>query len=179
MTNPKNARNKPGIQREKLNLTRAKVDLKRDKIKLSRNSGRIDRSAPDFDSIFDDGDEGMFAGAEFDTGDLQGDSDAIMSEALRAVIERKKATQERFRVAIDPEFYTVLCFQSREQKEEFLKKAGWIAEGEGGRYLNGLEIARKMEIDIEVHPIEPLKLRGKPNRFKPDDILRKGGKTHA
>ena len=149
--------------------------MKREKISLSRRSGRISRTDPDFESIFDDGDEGMFAGVEFDSGELQADSDAIMSEALRAVIERKKATQERFRVATDPEFYSVICFQSREQKEDFLKKAGWIAEGEGGRYLNGLEIARIMDIKIEVYPIEPLKLRGKPNRFKPDDILRKGG----
>jgi hypothetical protein len=159
---------KPGITIERggASISRGGVSLSRDKAKLGRN-------APSFDSLFDDGDDNIFAGAEFD-GDLQDDADTTMSEALRAVIERKKASMERFRVASDPEFYFCVCFQSREQKEDFLKKAGWESIGDGGRFLNGLEVARRLNIGIEVLPIEPLKLRGKIKRYKPDDILKKG-----
>lgn len=150
------------------------VKLERQKPTLSRGSAGLTRrkpTDPDFDSVFDDGDDNLFADAAL-TGDLQEDADTTMSEALRQIIERKKATQERFRVATDPEFYFLVCFQSREQKEEFLNKADWIDLGE--RFLNGLDVARKMNIDIAAIPIEPLKLRGKPHKFSKSDILRKG-----
>jgi hypothetical protein len=154
-----------------------KVKLERVRATLSRTAGGMRRrkpTDPDFNSIFDDGDENLFADVEL-TGDLQEDADATMSEVLRAIIERKKATQERFRVATDPEFFLVVCFQSREQKEDFLSQAKW--DDLGHKYINGLDVARKMGLDVPVIPIEPLKLRGKLKKFKPTDILPKGGDT--
>lgn len=157
------------------------ADLKREKTTLARAGSKLTRggsslsgrNAPDFDSMFDDGDDNPLADIEM-TGDTQEDADAGMSEALRQIIERKKATQEKFRTATDPEFFFCVCFQSREQKEEFLKAAGW--EDLGDKYLNGLEVARRLAVPVTVIPIEPLKIRGKVNKFTPDDILkRKGG----
>jgi hypothetical protein len=148
-----------------------KIKLERVKASLSRTSGGMCRrkpTDPDFESVFDDGDDNLFAGVEM-TGDLQEDADATMSEALRQIIERKKATQERFRIATDPEFFLCVCFQSREQKEDFLQKAGW--EGLGYKYINGLEVARRMNVDVQAVEIAPLKLRGKIKKFRPDDIL--------
>ena len=129
--------------------------------------------APDFESMFDDGDDNPLAEIEM-TGELQADADTGMSEALRAIIERKKATQERFRVATDPEFYLCVVFQSREQKEAFLQAADWADLG--GKFINGLEVARRMAIPIDPIPIEPLKIRGKVKKFTQSDTLTKGGK---
>lgn len=39
-----------------------------------------------------------------------------------------------------------ICFQSREQKEEFLRLAGWLQLGD--KYLDGLEVAEKMGMQI-------------------------------
>jgi hypothetical protein len=153
-------------------IERKREGIERSKSAIKRAPTSLSRTAPDFESLFDDGVESLFAGVEF-SGDLQEDSDATMSTALREIIERKKASQERFRVAIEPDFYFCVCFQSREQKDEFLKLAGW--EGvEGARFVNGLEIARQMDIPIEAIPIAPLKLRGKVTRYAPGEILRKG-----
>ena len=157
-------RKKPSIEREKKTITREKKSLARSGVKLKKRQ----RTDPDFDSVFDDGNDNPFAGVEM-TGDLQEDADTNMSEALRQIIEKKKASQERFRVAVDPEFFFCMVFQSRAQKDEFLKAAGWYELGD--KYLNGLEVAQKMGIEIEVIPIEPLTLRGKVKRYKPEDTL--------
>lgn len=149
---------------ERLKMERGGKVLNRSKVVLKK------RNDPDFDTIFDDGDDNPLADVEM-VGDLQEDMDAGMSEALRQIIERKKATQERFRVATDPEFFFCVCFQSRDQKDEFLRLIKW--DDLGDKYINGLEIARRMEIPITIIPIEPLRIRGKINKFTPKDILQK------
>ena len=117
-------------------LTRQKPVVERSRVGATRRKP----TDPDFESVFDDGDEDMFAGVEM-TGELQEDADTRMSEALRQIIERKKATQERFRVATDPDFYSVICFQSREQRDDFLTKAGWREFGTA--FLNGLDVLHR------------------------------------
>ncbi len=154
------------MDRQKPTLTRSTPTLTADRPKLMRN-------APDFESTFDDGDGNPFADIEA-TGDLQTDVDETMSEALRLLIQKKKASMERYRVATDSEFFFCVCFQSREQKEAFLKLAGW--DDIGDKYLDGLEIARRLKIQLEIIPIEPLKIRGKPHKFRPTDILGGEGK---
>lgn len=157
------------------------TELKREKITLDRSGATLTRggsslsgrNAPDFDFMFDDGDDNPLADVEM-TGDMQEDADAGMSEALRQIIERKRATQERFRTATDPEFFFCLCFQSREQKDDFLRLIKW--DDLGDKYINGLEVARRLAVPLTATPIEPLKIRGKVKKFNADDILkRKGG----
>lgn len=150
-------------------IVRETVTLAREKAGITREIARIDRNAPDFDSVFDDGDDNPFAGIDQD--DLQDAADETMSEALRLIIEQKKASQERFRIVADPEFFLVVCFQSRDQKEDFLKKANW--DDLGDKYINGLEVARRMGVDTPAISIEPLKVRGKLKLFKASEILRK------
>lgn len=147
-----------------------------EKPKLERPGAALGRSQavfpkptdPDFESMFEEPDENPMQDIAL-TGDLQADADAGMSEALREIIERKRHTQERFRVAVDPEYFFCVCFQSREQKDEFLQKAGW--EDMGDKYLNGIEVARRLNIPVAIIPLEPLKIRGRVNRYKKDDII--------
>lgn len=149
-------------------IERQKVEITRQSAGIKRQSVKIDRTAPDFESMFDDGDESMLAGVE-QTGDFQVDADENMSAALREIIERKKATQERFRISTDPEFFFCVVFQSREQKEQFLEGIGWMELGD--KYINGLEVARRLGIPVDIVSIEPLPLRGKPNRFRKGEVL--------
>lgn len=136
---------------------------------FSRSSGSLPkRTDPDFESMFDDGEDNNPLADLESTGDLQEDADAGMSVALQEIIARKKATQERFRVATDTDFYFSLVFQSREQKDEFLRLIQW--DDLGDKYLNGLEVARRLNVPLTVIPIEPLKIRGKPRKFENDTL---------
>jgi len=80
------------------------------------------------------------------TGNAETDSAAGDSAVLKAFKERDKAERERFRLATDSEFWFAVCFQSREQKEAFLKAVEWFEHGD--KYLDGWYVAKKLGIDI-------------------------------
>ncbi len=101
--------------------------------------------------------------------DLEASADSEMSEILRQIKERRQADRDRFRVARDPDYFVVLCFQSRDQRNEFLAKSEWGQRDE--KYLNGLEICRRLGIDVQPIKIEPLKFRGKPNKYSKSEVL--------
>jgi hypothetical protein len=60
--------------------------------------------------------------------------------------ERTKREDERFRLATDSEFWFVLCFKSREDKEAFLKSAGLMHIGD--KYLDGRAAAALLGVDM-------------------------------
>lgn len=60
---------------------------------------------------------------------------------------RAKAEQDRRGTVTDSEFWVALCFETREQKEEFLRRIG--AETEGDKYVDGLVVAQKMGVTLE------------------------------
>ncbi len=69
-----------------------------------------------------------------------------MSEVLKQFLARGKEERKTFEENVDSEYWVAVCFQSREQKEEFLRLAGWLQFGD--KYLDGLEIAEHMKIKI-------------------------------
>ena len=71
---------------------------------------------------------------------------AEMSELLKKFKASAKEEQRLFQQNIDSEYWVAICFQSREQKEEFLRLAGWLQFGD--KYLDGLEVADKMGMKI-------------------------------
>lgn len=152
---------------------------KSERPKMERVGGGLERQRPtlkkrddpDFESMFDGDDDNPLADVTL-TDDLQANMDEGMSAALQEIIQRKKATQERFRVATDSEFFFCLVFQSRDQKDDFLRLIHW--EDLGDKYLNGLEVARRLNIPLQVVPIEPLKIRGKPAKFQASDLIPDG-----
>jgi hypothetical protein len=79
-------------------------------------------------------------------------------------INQRKSRQEAFRVANDSRYYFCVVFQSAEQKEEFLKKAEW--EDLGTDFLNGLDVAKRLEIDVKYIAVEASTTRGNIKRFK-------------
>jgi hypothetical protein len=61
---------------------------------------------------------------------------------------RKRAMDEgkRFAMATDAEYWTCICFQSREQKEAFLAALDLLKFGD--RYLDGQEVAQQLGIEL-------------------------------
>lgn len=70
-----------------------------------------------------------------------------VSNVLTGFRDRANREDQRFTDATDSEFWIALCFQTREQKEEFLRKARWMAEGD--KYLDGMAVAQIMGITLE------------------------------
>ena len=70
-----------------------------------------------------------------------------LSDVLKKFKAQAKEEQKIFLENVDSEYWIAICFQSREQKEEFLRLAGWLKYGD--KYLDGLEIAEKMKIKIK------------------------------
>jgi hypothetical protein len=106
-------------------------------------------------------------GDRLDFGDLSLEGQAAdSSEALEKQLTglqdswRQKRAYEQaiFMQNVDSEYWFCVCFPSREQKDEFLRKAG--LEPIGDKYLDGMEVADKLGINIEA-PVLPA------NRTKP------------
>ena len=68
------------------------------------------------------------------------------SAVLAAFIARSKAEQERFLLATDSEYWVGLCFQTREQKEHFLREAKLLQAGD--KYIDGALLAKRMGITL-------------------------------
>lgn len=126
------------------------------------------RNEPDFDSMFEDEGDPLEA-VDYERGGIEDSATAEMSEIVKQIKADKQAQYERFRIARDPEYYLVLCFQSHDQRDEFAQKAGWATDG--GRFVNGLDVARKLGVDVKPIPLEPLPQRGKPHLYKPEEVL--------
>lgn len=68
------------------------------------------------------------------------------SLVLQAFIARSKAEQARFLLATDSEYWVGLCFQTREQKEHFLREAKLLQAGD--KYIDGALLAKRMGIAL-------------------------------
>ncbi|WP_278976737.1 hypothetical protein [Oligella urethralis] len=80
--------------------------------------------------------------------DLLNDLDAV-KQGFR---ERAKIENSRFEDVTDSEYWFAMCFKTRDQKERFLRAMAWIEYGD--KYLNGIEIANQMGIDIGDSEVE-------------------------
>ena len=142
------------------------IKIERQQIAVAGDKkGRINRvrpgeRAPDFDSLFDpSGIRNPLARLK-DTGDATRNGEQEISAALAAIKAEKKERRDQYRVLTDPNFYLVVCFQSTDQKDEFLRLSGWAEEG--AKYLDGLEIAAKLGVDVR-----PINLPRKSTRPAP------------
>ncbi|GAA1292002.1 hypothetical protein [Saccharothrix xinjiangensis] len=80
------------------------------------------------------------------TGGLATDSTAELDALARGFRERTAREDERFRLATDSEFWFVLCFKSREEKDEFLRAARLLHLGD--KYLDGHAAASALGVDL-------------------------------
>lgn len=91
----------------------------------------------------DDDDESPspVAGVNY-TGNVQADSVAEASAVMSAFQQRAANEAKRFREATDSEFWCCFCFQTREQKEEFLRAFNLLSLGD--KYLDGQKAAKRL-----------------------------------
>jgi hypothetical protein len=69
------------------------------------------------------------------------------SELLKGFKERAAEEAKRFDEEGESDFYSVLCFASRAQRDEFASKIG--IKQDDNQYLDGLKVAAKFGINIE------------------------------
>lgn len=72
---------------------------------------------------------------------------AEVSEILTGFRGRAKREDQRFVDATDSEYWVAVCFQTREQKDEFLQKARLADLGD--KYLDGMAVARILGIRLD------------------------------
>lgn len=129
---------------------------------------RKKRDDPDFDTLFEADENPLESLPEYD-GSIQESADREMSAVEAEIEANRAASAERFRIGTDEGYYLVMCFQTTEQKEQFLERAGW--QDMGDKYINGLEVAQKLGVNIDVIPIEPRKLRQNPKKFSREEVI--------
>lgn len=112
--------------------------------------------------------------AAFDpTGDQEDNANQIMVRVEGAFIEDEGRKLDEYRTMVDPEFYVVVCFQSYEQKMDFLAKAGFADLGE--KYIDGLKVAKRMGLDVPPIPLPTKEPKRMPRLLRDIQILAKGG----
>lgn len=79
---------------------------------------------------------------------LQEDVDEETSVALQAVLDERKERRDRYRITNDPDYYFLVCFQSVDQKKEFLEKIGWD-DWSDDKFVDGLKVAQRLGVDVE------------------------------
>lgn len=120
----------------KLNLQKRSVQSKTTTIK-KRNP------QPPLSDPVDD----PFANIDYSTGNIEEQSTKEASALLSSFKQRAQQEEARFTLATDSEFWFAIGFQSRDQKEAFLQAMEWLEHGD--KYLNGLDVAEQMGIEIE------------------------------
>jgi hypothetical protein len=70
-----------------------------------------------------------------------------------AFAKRGKHDLKRFELVTDTEYWFALHFDTREQKEAFLKVLGWDSL-DSDKYLDGVELARRLGIPLPPTPPE-------------------------
>ena len=122
---------------------------------------------PRFDSVFDPAGMPDPLKGIGQTGEVEADAAEEISAALKAIIEQKRAMREVYRTTTDPEFWFAVCFQNREQKEEFLRLTGWNF---GDKYIDGLRVAARLGILIEPMNVAPLGAKATPKLLRGQTI---------
>lgn len=89
--------------------------------------------------------------AEYDGLGVEERAERVLSEAEQAFKDRAAAEAKRFELATDSEYWFAVCFQSREQKEQFLRALAerFGLKDDGDKYLDGWELAKALGIKLD------------------------------
>jgi len=138
------------------------------KKKLVVKHKKINRRLPDFDSLFNSDIDPL---PDFVPGDLQASADREVSEIERTIAANRKASHDRFLLATDKEYYFLVCFQSKPQRDQFIECVGWQSIQHNGLYVNGLELADLLGVKLGIIEMEPRKLRTGKKKFIKEEVI--------
>jgi hypothetical protein len=93
-------------------------------------------------------------------------AERVLTEAEEAFKARAKAEAERFELATDSEYWLAIGFQSRRQKEQFLRALAekFRLADDGDKYLDGWEVAKALGIPLEREAVPYNTSEGKVDR---------------
>ena len=80
------------------------------------------------------------------SGNPEADSAADLDALQQGFRNRAKAENDRFALATDSEYWTCLCFQTREQKDHFLSVLKILEFGD--KYLDGRLVAERLGVKL-------------------------------
>lgn len=121
-------------------------------------------AAPRFDTMFKPDSDAVLSLDEYPNASAEENANFEISEVLRRIKEEKRARGEQYRLITDPNFYLVLCFQSRGQRDEFIEKAKWGSLGYP--YIDGLKLARLLGVDIAPVNLPRKQVRAAPRALR-------------
>ncbi len=81
-----------------------------------------------------------------DPPNLEADSAAELNAMQQAFKARAKQEARRFRDVTDSEYWVALCFQTREDKDRFLRALNLIQLGD--KYIDGHKAAKLLGVDL-------------------------------
>ncbi len=152
---------KAGIERKGAVIQRAQAEIK-------RAGAAISRKALDIRSLFEPhviepppvGEDADFLE------DVGADVDAV----VESVRQGRKEYAEFVKALDDNKFYCVLVFQSEGQKNEFIRRANLEDVSDDHNYdnmfLNGVEVARRLGVEVQPVELHDYKLRGDPSKYR-------------
>jgi ABC-type uncharacterized transport system involved in gliding motility auxiliary subunit len=95
-----------------------------------------------------------------------------LNELQQRFSDAAKRENTRLSDTIDSEYWVAICFQTREQKDEFLKLAGWLKHGD--KYLDGMQIAKTMGVELKSRVPKVYKIKEDEPKFKRIALKLKG-----
>jgi hypothetical protein len=157
---------KTKIDRQRVSLTgQGSTQIQR--AKKPKLGGKT--AAPNFRSLFTpEGGPNPLDGLP-DGGGIEENVENELSEALRLILEEKRQLRDMYRVQNDANYYAVLVFQSEGQKGRFLALTGWGHPDD--KFINGLQVAEKIGVDIEPVFVPRSNIRKMPKALR-DHIMK-------
>lgn len=97
----------------------------------------------------------------------------VKKKEVENFYEKHVKEKGRRRAYIDASNYLILYFQTKEQIEYFLEKIGFDLKEDliDGQYLNGFQLAEKLDIEIKKLELKDLGLFQKSKAITDDHIL--------
>jgi hypothetical protein len=102
------------------------------------------------------------------TGDLEQDCRSEASAMKAALRESDRRYYEQRALTTDTEYFACIVFESREQKEIFLREMGWMLHGD--KYIDGTALARKYNIKLPKVAFPAENVRGGFSELVDDDL---------
>ena len=81
------------------------------------------------------------------------------SEKIKKFKEARQKANERYEDMVDSCFYSVLIFQSYEQRVAFMKALEGVCQKYDGLFLNGCDLAKRLDISLPTTGAKPVRRR--------------------
>lgn len=94
--------------------------------------------------------DSMNVGEDDSLEDIGHAEDGVIDDEFKAIREGREQQRKAIELANDSEYWFAVYFQTREQKEAFLKAVKWFEHGD--KYLDGRWLAKKFNVELPPRP---------------------------